>query len=228
MQALTAFESRAVLMRAAAERMADIIKIAIAARGEACLALSGGSTPEPAYLALAAMPLDWSKVTLALVDERFVPPSDEASNERMITRAFASAIDAGAHFKPLYSPAPTLSEAAERADALYATLQIDLAIMGMGADAHTASWFPGVAAQVLDLKSARTVAAVHAPGAAGTPQRLTLTRAAYNRIGRALLLITGADKHRRLQAALTETIERAPVAALFAQDAPKLEILWTP
>lgn len=223
---LIAFDNRAALARAAAETGAEAITTAIATRGEACIALSGGSTPESAYSALAAMPLDWPKVTLALVDERFAPPSDEASNERMITRAFASAIDAGAHFKPLYSATPTLAEAADRADALYAELHIDLAVMGMGADAHTASWFPKVAAHALDLNTMRSVVAVHAPGAAGTPHRLTLTRAAYNRAGQALLLITGQDKRRRLDAARNEPIEQAPVAALLAPGAPKLEIFW--
>lgn len=223
-----AFDNRASLFRAAAEKIAEVITTAIASRGEACIALSGGSTPEPTYSALAAMPLGWAKVTLALVDERFAPPSDEASNERMITRAFASAIDAGAHFKPMYAATPTPAEAADRADALYAPLHIDLALMGMGTDAHTASWFPGVTAHALDLNTARTVVAVHAPGAVGTPHRLTLTRVAYNRADQALLLITGADKSHRLETALSQPIELAPVAALLAPDAPKLEIFWAP
>jgi 6-phosphogluconolactonase len=223
-----AFDNRAALARAAAETIAEAITAAIASRGEACIALSGGSTPEPAYSALAAMQLDWPRVTLVLVDERFAPPSEEASNERMVTRAFASAIEAGAHFKPLYSATPTPVEAADRAEALYAPLHIDLAVMGMGTDAHTASWFPGAAAHALDLNTARTVVAVHAPGAAGTPHRLTLTRTAYNRAGQALLLITGADKRHRLETALSQPIELAPVAALLAPGAPKLQIFWAP
>ncbi|MBC7770002.1 MAG: 6-phosphogluconolactonase [Phycisphaerales bacterium] len=222
------FKDRAALMQAAAERMAKALNDAIAARGGACLALSGGSTPEAAYRALAEMKLDWRNVTFALIDERFVPPSDEASNQAMLERALAHAFTAGAQLKPMFFATSTAAQAADRADALYAPLHIDVAVMGMGVDAHTASWFPGVAAHALDLNTSRTVVAVHALGATGSPDRLTLTRSAYNRAAGALLIITGYDKRERLEKARAEPVEEAPVAALFAPAAPPLEIFWAP
>ena len=126
----------------------------------------------------------------------------------------------------MYSGSPT----ADAVDAAYAGLSLDVALMGMGADGHTASWFPGGdgLATALDAKSERTVVAVHAPQAAGAADRLTLTRAALDRADRVLLLITGNDKRERLEVALTQKIEDAPVAALFARPGRQPEVLWAP
>lgn len=226
--ALTEFSARESLMQTAAERLAAALQDAIAKHGSACAALSGGSTPEPAYRALAAMPLDWTKVTCALVDERFVPPTHDASNEVMVRRALAPALAAGAQLKPMYATATSLEQAADLADALYAPLRIDIALMGMGADGHTASWFAGAdkLGEALDLDSPRTVIGLTASQADGSPERLTLTRAALARAGRVLLLITGAEKRVRLEAAVAG--DWAPVAALFAPALPQPDVLWAP
>ncbi len=228
MPSITEFDTRAALMQAAADRMADALREGIAERGVACAALSGGGTPEPAYKALAAMPLDWSKITFALVDERFVPPSHGASNEAMLRRALAPALAAGATFAPMYAPSASVADAAERADALYTPLHIDIALMGMGADGHTASWFPDAPdlEQALDLASPSMVVAQFAAQAAGSPERLTLTRAALARAGHVLLLITGDEKRTRLESTLQQ--RDAPVAALFDEQMPQPDVLWAP
>lgn len=222
---LSVFATREALMQAAADRLVRALQRGIAARGHACAALSGGGTPEPAYSLLAQARLDWRKVTFALVDERFVHPKDDASNEKMLRRALAPALDAKATLLPMFSTDGTPTEAAARADVLYWPLHIDVALMGMGGDAHTASWFPGCARE--PLESARAVVAVHAPQAAGSPDRLTLTRSALARADEVLLLIHGEDKRARLDAALGEPPEAAPVAALFDDPEKQPEVLWT-
>ena len=94
--ALEALPDRAALMSRAADEIAAALMDGIAARGRACAALSGGGTPGPAYERLAAMRLDWTKVTFALVDERCVPQSDPASNEGLLRRTLAPALAVGA------------------------------------------------------------------------------------------------------------------------------------
>lgn len=206
------FDTRASLMEMIANIIAESLKTGIELRGEGFAALSGGSTPIPAYEALSTMPLDWARVTFLLVDERFVSPTDPASNEGMLRRALAPALAAGARLLPMYAEGATLSEAADRADALYADKPIDIALLGMGADGHVASWFiqsPEIAS-ALDLNNQRSVIAVTAPGAAGSPQRLTLTLSAIARAHLPVLLITGYEKRRILD----EEASLLPVGAL--------------
>mgnify|MGYP002623368321 CR=1 FL=1 len=224
--AITTFANRDALMEAAANGLARTLQKAIDATGSGCAALSGGSTPEPAYAALAKRHLDWSRVTFALVDERFVPPTHQASNEAMLRRALAPALAAGARLAPMYSEAPSLEAAAAAADALYAPLRIDSALMGMGADGHTASWFPGAPGlkDALGRANPHTVIAQRAPGATGSADRLTLTRAAISQAGSVTLLITGADHRAALEAALVG--DDKPVAALFEPGMPKPAVLW--
>ncbi len=218
------FASREALMEAAAARLAEALSQAIAASGTGCVALSGGTTPAPAYVKLANKALDWPKVKFALVDERFLPPEHEASNEGLLRRTLAPALAAGANLVPMFALAMDLETAARRADALYAPLRVDAALLGMGADGHMASWFPGAGetAAALDPGNSRSVLAVHAPQAYATPERLTLSLAAVARARRTLLVITGADKRALLASALAH--RREPAASLFAACRP--EVLW--
>lgn len=216
--------SRAALMHAVAAELAAIAEDAIRAKSQACLALSGGDTPAPAYRALAQARLDWPAVRFALVDERFVSPEHPASNEGLLRRTLAPALAAGARLLPLYTPLISAAAAAAAAEQAYAPLHIDCALMGMGDDGHTASWFAGALGDVLDTNNPRTVVAVHAPHAAGAADRLTLTRAALQRAERVLMLIAGNDKRDRLLQAAEETPPQSPVAALLADR--DLEIHW--
>ena len=120
-----------------------IIDSAIDARGAAVIALAGGKTPLPIYQKLAETKRDWKRVTIIPTDERIVPLGDPLSNVTMIGKAF---IPRGARVVPIVSSATADYKAAGRsADALMQDLHwpLDLCLLGVGADGHTASIFPG-------------------------------------------------------------------------------------
>ena len=210
------FPDRPALYDFAATCIADALREALAARGLGCAALSGGSTPAPAYDLLARRDLDWTRVSFALVDERRVPLANPASNEALLRRTLAPALARGARILPLRA----------ENESAYAELDIDIALLGMGSDGHTASWFPGAErlGEALDPASTRDVIAIHAPRAAGCADRLTLTFAAIARARRIVLLIAGTDKRAVFEAAANAG---APVAALFALG-DKFEACWAP
>jgi 6-phosphogluconolactonase len=215
-------------MRAAADQLDAALRAGLAARGAAAAALSGGTTPAPAYEALAARALDWPRVTFALVDERWVAPSDPGSNEGMLRRTLKPALEGGATLLPMWSESANHFAGAEAAEAAHAALDLDIALLGMGGDGHTASWFPGSPqlSEALSLGSQRSLIAVDAPGAAGASQRLTLSFAAIARARGLILLITGEDKRARLEEAARQEPHEAPVAALLRACADRLAILW--
>jgi len=223
-----AFDTRDALMQAASARIADTLERALARFGAACAALSGGTTPEPAYALLAQRPLDWSSVTFTLVDERFAPPGDPASNEGMVRRALAPAFKRGANLVPLWSDT-TPEAAAAQASKAYDRLWFNVAVMGMGADGHTASWFPDapLLRHALDPNNAQSVITISAASAAGKTERLTMTLSALKRAHRVLLLITGEEKRIAYEKALT-SIAPSPIGALVAACGGRLETLWAP
>lgn len=187
---------------ALAHAVADDLREALAARGHASIALSGGTTPRRFLQALSRQPLDWANVTVTLVDERWVPDDHERSNARLVKEHLLQQEAASARFVPLYRATATPDESlADIAAALPATL--DVVVLGMGGDGHTASFFPGGdrLADAMDPATTATVLPMRAPGA-GEP-RITLTLPVLRDAGHLYLHIEGGEKRQVLQQALS-------------------------
>lgn len=191
---------------------ADVLLGAVAGGGH--VALAGGSTPRAAYQRAAAAEADWSRVVLWFGDERCVPPDDERSNFRMVREALLDPLGAAA-------PAVRRIEGERGADVAAAAyerelrtafggqpVRLDLILLGLGPDVHTASLFPGVPA--LDVDDAQ-VAAVEVAGREPRVPRVTLTYPALNAAREVVFLVSGEDK--------AEAVERA-FAAPPSRDAP--------
>lgn len=224
-----AFSTREDLAIALAKRVADVLRKAITARGTAFLAVSGGSTPAKFFAALSRQELGWEKVTVTLIDERFVPDTSSRSNAALVQANLLVNNAARADFIGLYSEADDIEEGAERANALLddAPFPLDAAILGMGADGHTASFFPDAETlpQLLDPASGRTVLPVVAESA-GEP-RLTLSLARIVASGFLALHIEGREKRDVLDAAIEEG-RPLPIRAVFEHAPSTVQVYWAP
>lgn len=118
-EVLHTFENGAALAEGLADAVAKALSDAIAARGIATLVVSGGSTPKAFFQALSTRALDWPKVVVTLVDERFVPPESDRSNHKLVTDNLLRNAASAARFLPLYHAAADAEEirpAFERGD----------------------------------------------------------------------------------------------------------------
>ncbi len=225
------FADAASLAQNLADAVASVLKVAIAERGAATIAVSGGSTPKRFFQALSTRKLDWSKVTVTLVDERFVPADNPRSNHLLVADNLLQGEAASARFLPLYHSAATADEAAKVASAAIASLPVpfDVVILGMGNDGHTASFFPGGDRLVEALSSAtpRGVITMEAEGAGET--RLTLTFSSLQDAHFLVLHIEGQAKKDTLENALADGEEKdMPVRAVLRRAATPVDIYWAP
>ena len=209
--------SRCADADAVADRAAQVLATAIdaarAVRGEAHVALSGGSTVAHVYDRLGALVPDWTDVHLWYGDERVVPLDDEESTHRLATEHLAAP---GATWHPVAVDRGVDGAAAAYAEELGDTV-LDVALNGMGPDGHTASLFPGFP-QVQQEGVCLAVRDSPKP----PPERVTLTLGTFNAAHRILLVVNGADKAQMLARVLAGPEPEVPASLL---DRGKLEIV---
>jgi len=222
------FDSPEGLAEALADRIATELRTAIKLRGQAVLAVSGGKTPVRLLRVLSRNEVEWRNVIVALVDERFVPPEDERSNARLVSENLLIHGAAEASFVPLYRPGENVEEAARFADLSIAGLPqpFDVVVLGMGADGHSASFFPDAPnlAALFENDDRRSVLPVVARSA-GEP-RLTLSLQLLCAARFIALHIEGEEKKRALRDALEQ--RDRPISAFFDHAENGIQIFWAP
>ena len=222
------FEDKEQLAAALAETVAAKLKAGVAARGVASMAVSGGGTPGRFFQVLAQRAdVPWDKVTVTLVDERWVDETSDRSNARLVKANLLQGRAAIAKFVPLYT-GEAAPDAGKSSAAQAAVPQpLDVALLGMGNDGHTASFFPGGDTLNEALTAEGPVVAIRAPGAGEPRVTLTLKRLLA---ARALYLhIEGEEKVETLRKAEAEgPIEAMPVRAILRETQTPLTIFWCP
>ncbi len=182
----------------------------------------------PLLRALRDVEIAWPAVSVTLVDERWVDPQSSDSNEGLLRRELLDHIGTTI-FLPLKNEATSAAEGVAITTATLAQIRwpLDVVVLGMGDDGHTASWFPGAPELDAAFTTTDMVVATQPPSAAHA--RITLSRRAVLNSRLLLLHITGADKRAVLDTALaSHDSARLPVCAVLHQSDTPIDIYWSP
>ena len=213
-----------MLMLRLAQTLASDLRAALARRERVLFAVPGGTTPGPVFDLLGGLDLEWERVDIVPGDERWVPEEDPRSNAGQIRSRLIRGKARAARLIPLWRPLPAPADAvAEVSESLAGLLPVDVALVGMGGDMHTASLFPGAEALAQALTpDAPPVVAIAAPGA--PEPRITLSARILRDAFALHVLITGDAKRAALEKAQGMAPIDAPIAALL----PQASVHWAP
>jgi 6-phosphogluconolactonase len=225
------FPTKEALADALAGHVADALTARLARSDRAALSLSGGRTPTRFFEALSQKPVEWARVDVTLVDERWVGEDSDRSNAALLRQHLLQGPAAAASFVPLHIDVPTPEDGMAQVTARIAALALPFAavVLGMGDDGHTASFFPGGdrLAQALDPAAGQLLETMRAPAA--SEPRITLTLPVLLAADTLCLHVEGAGKQRVLEAALVcGPAEAMPIRAVLTRSERPVEIFWCP
>lgn len=219
-----------VLAELLAAWVSERLREGLSARGQATLVVSGGSTPVPFFHALREAALDWSRVTVTLADERAVPATHADSNARLVRTHLLQGRAAQANWLPCFETEPQPDQLGAACDALETRLlalrwPVDVVVLGMGADGHTASLFPRSAELLHALadEGERHCLIAEVPDAPNVPvRRLSWTPRALLTTRHLAIHTTGIAKRDLLQrACASDDVREMPIRlALWQDDVP--------
>jgi len=207
MERLISFASREEAFTSLAQRISELIRKAQQTKGSATVLLSGGGTPMPVYEKLSVSNADFSKIAFGLVDDRFVPVSDPASNEGVIRNIFKNQADFTLE-RMVGNPLDYVQSIAQCNQTYLKFVHGDVILLGMGGDGHFASLFLNDGPSIEGLLASE--ACCMGTNAPSYPTKRISTNLAFiESIEHRILLITGKDKLEKLKAS---SIEGTPIS----------------
>jgi 6-phosphogluconolactonase len=223
------FDTREQLDLALADKISGILQQAISQKGKASIAVSGGSTPKGFFKVLSNKDIDWDKVTITLADERWVDINSDDSNTRLVHENLLQNKAAAAKFFHLKQGEDLCDETlADLNIAANSTLlPLDVLILGMGEDGHTASLFPCSAQikQALDINNDNALMKVEPTTA--PHQRITFSFASLSQSKNTFLHLCGDNKKQVLAKALNgDDVFDMPIRKFLQADNTDTQVYW--
>lgn len=221
------YPDREMLFLSLADRLAGELSDFLRRQERVTFAVPGGTTPGPVFDVLSRIELDWTRVSVVLTDERWVPVDAPRSNTRLVRKRLLQGHAAQGQLVPLIPPelSPTDLTAADPAphgslpqliDGIAPHLPLTVLLVGMGGDLHTASLFPG-SAELPDALAGNAPPLLATRPANDPEWRVTLTAPVLTGAMNTHVLITGPEKRAALERAQGMTVEEAPIRLLLDQ-----------
>lgn len=210
------YPDRELLMMDLATRLAGELRNALRANDRATFCVPGGNTPGPVYDTICGIDMDWSRISVVLNDERWVPDTSPRSNTRLLRARLLRDYASRATLVPMYEPDADPDDAAPRlSEGVAPHLPISVLLLGMGEDMHTASLFPGAMGLATAMSDrAPHVVPIHVAGE--DEARVTLSLPVLCDAMSTHVVITGPEKREVLERAQKTAAENAPIRPLLA------------
>ena len=228
------FKNKETLFNSVADRCEQQLIKALKQSNSASFIIPGGTTPAPAFKQLSKSGLDWSKVTIAQSDERWIPAEHKQSNQGLTKKTLLINNAKNAQYTAMKNTQQTAVMGEEICNRDYKNLAspFSLTMLGMGLDGHMASLFPNskTITQALDLANKNLCIAIDGTGcpvAGDYPERMSLTLSALLKSELIILLITGKEKMNVVELAMkSNQIEKLPISGLLNQKLVPVEIYY--
>ncbi|MFT6267795.1 MAG: 6-phosphogluconolactonase [Alphaproteobacteria bacterium] len=223
------FTTPDALNKAFAKQIINSLRKAIAAKGQASLVVSGGSTPKPLFVALSETAFEWDKVVVTLADERWVDANHADSNEKLVRENLLQNKASAATFVSLTTRQANAedaeSEISQRIDNM--DENFDVVILGMGEDGHTASLFPCSSQLSEGLNLSRELSVIATQPTSAPHQRMSMSLAKIISAKKVFLHLTGPKKKAVLEDALANFTElEKPIKAVCNR--ATVNLMWAP
>ncbi|WP_163930727.1 6-phosphogluconolactonase [Paraferrimonas sp. SM1919] len=222
------FNQPSELEAALSQKIASQLQAAVDTNGSASLLVSGGNTPKALFQALSNIAIDWQDVFVTLVDERWVPNTDAASNEKTVRENLLQNKAATAKFRPLVNMFETPEQGLQMVTESLSNLPqpFDVVVLGMGNDGHTASWFPCCEQVDECFDTDALLLATHPTTAPNA--RITFSASAILKAKQIYLHIVGQEKLDVYNQAISDKdIKTMPIRAVLNQKAAPVDVYWS-